>query len=122
MKVSLLEEHEDGSATFSFDMTNAEKESLIEIGILAGLNKGVETEKQLRNVELTIDQIDEIVVHEMKRLYEYAINHGLSHPDDIDYYEKFKVALELVLKHFMVRVEAEDWIEKANDWAKDEQS
>ena len=120
MKVSLMEEHEDGSATFSFDMTNDEKEKLIEIGILAGIKKGIEIEKGFRTIELTPEQIDSIVIEDIKRAYRYAINHRLTHPEDIAYYEEFKKALELVLKHYMVKVEAEDWIEKVNDWNNDE--
>jgi len=42
MNVILLKEHEDGSATYSFDMTLEERETLLSLGIMTALKKGIE--------------------------------------------------------------------------------
>jgi hypothetical protein len=42
MNVILLKEHEDGSATYSFDMTLEERETLLSLGIITALKKGIE--------------------------------------------------------------------------------
>lgn len=119
MNVTLIEEHEDGSATYNFDMSENERTEIIKIGILAGLEKGIEVEKSSRSVQLTPEQIDAIVVEDMKRAYRYAVKPNLTHPEDIAYYKKYKKAIALILKHYMVRAEAEDWIENVDDWSKE---
>ena len=45
MEVSNIVEHEDGSATFSFDLTDEEKTVLLQLGILTAIKRGVEAEK-----------------------------------------------------------------------------
>ncbi len=42
MNVILLKEHEDGSATYSFDMTLEERETLLSLGIMTALKRGIE--------------------------------------------------------------------------------
>jgi hypothetical protein len=37
----MLEEHEDGSATYSFDMTLEERETLLSLGIITALKNGI---------------------------------------------------------------------------------
>ena len=46
MKVELLTEHEDGSATFMMDMTDQEKTVLLCLGIVAGLEKAIKDAEQ----------------------------------------------------------------------------
>lgn len=46
MEVKLLRENEDGSADYAFDMSDQEKESLLCLGILTALKKGIEEGKQ----------------------------------------------------------------------------
>jgi len=41
MNVIMLEEHEDGSATYSFDMTLEERETLLSLGIITALKNGI---------------------------------------------------------------------------------
>ena len=46
MEVKLLKENEDGSADYAFDMSTEEKESLLCLGILTALKKGIEEGKK----------------------------------------------------------------------------
>lgn len=46
MEVKLIRENTDGSADYAFDMSNEEKESLLCLGILTALKKGIEEGKQ----------------------------------------------------------------------------
>jgi hypothetical protein len=41
MNAILLKEHEDGSATYSFDMTPEERETLLSLGIITALKNGI---------------------------------------------------------------------------------
>jgi hypothetical protein len=45
MEVKLIRENPDGSADFSFDMTDKEKEALLCLGILTGIKRGIEEGK-----------------------------------------------------------------------------
>ena len=46
MEVKLIRENPDGSADYSFDMSDQEKESLLCLGILTALKNGIEEGKQ----------------------------------------------------------------------------
>jgi hypothetical protein len=46
MEVKLIRENPDGSADYAFDMSDKEKESLLCLGILTALKKGIEEGKQ----------------------------------------------------------------------------
>lgn len=46
MEVKLIRENPDGSADYAFDMSTEEKESLLCLGILTALKKGIEEGKQ----------------------------------------------------------------------------
>lgn len=46
MKVELIKEHEDGSATYSFDMTDNERDCLMSFAIIEALKRGIEEGKQ----------------------------------------------------------------------------
>jgi hypothetical protein len=42
MEVKLIRENPDGSADFSFDLSDKEKEALLCLGILTGIKRGIE--------------------------------------------------------------------------------
>lgn len=42
MDILLVKEHEDGSATYTFNMTDQERDSLMRFAIIEALKKGIE--------------------------------------------------------------------------------
>jgi hypothetical protein len=46
MNVFMLEEHEDGSATYTFDLTNEERDILLSLGIMTAIKNGIEEGKK----------------------------------------------------------------------------
>jgi hypothetical protein len=42
MNVELVKEYEDGSATYTFDMSDEERDSLMRFAIIEALKKGIE--------------------------------------------------------------------------------
>ena len=48
MNVEMIKENEDGSASYSFDLTGAEVESLIRFGILEALKAAVREGEKLK--------------------------------------------------------------------------
>jgi len=46
MDVKLLKEHEDGSATYTFDMSDEEMYQLLNLGIITALKRGIEEGKK----------------------------------------------------------------------------
>lgn len=42
MELTLLKENEDGSATYTFDMTDDERLQLLNLGIITALKNGIE--------------------------------------------------------------------------------
>jgi len=46
MNVLLLKEHDDGSATYTFDMTLEEHETLLSLGIITALKNGIKEGKK----------------------------------------------------------------------------
>ena len=46
MNVLLLKEHDDGSATYTFDMTLEERETLLSLGIITALKNGIKEGKK----------------------------------------------------------------------------
>jgi hypothetical protein len=51
MDLKLVKEHEDGSATYSFDMSDEERLALIQLGIVTALKAGIEEGKKYDDVE-----------------------------------------------------------------------
>ena len=51
MEVKLIRENPDGSADFSFDLRDKEKEALLCLGILTGIKRGIEEGKQYMTEE-----------------------------------------------------------------------
>ena len=49
MEVSLRKEHEDGSATYTFDMNDSERHALLRLGIITALERGIEEAKKYRD-------------------------------------------------------------------------
>lgn len=56
MEVKLIRENPDGSADFSFDMTDKEKEALLCLGILTGIKRGIEEGKTYMTENHTDEQ------------------------------------------------------------------
>jgi hypothetical protein len=53
MNILLLKEHEDGSATYSFDITIEERELLINFAIITAIKSGItEGSKYVGNIDL----------------------------------------------------------------------
>jgi hypothetical protein len=46
MDLKLVKEHEDGSATYTFDMSDEERLALLQLGIITALKAGIEEGKQ----------------------------------------------------------------------------
>ena len=42
MDLKLVKEHEDGSATYTFDMSDEERLALLQLGIITALKAGIE--------------------------------------------------------------------------------
>jgi hypothetical protein len=51
MDLKLVKEHEDGSATYSFDMSDEERLALLQLGIITALERGIEEGKKYDDVE-----------------------------------------------------------------------
>jgi hypothetical protein len=51
MQVTLIKENSDGSANYSFDLTQEEEQSLIRAGILAALKEAIRLGDELKVVE-----------------------------------------------------------------------
>jgi hypothetical protein len=61
MNILLLKEHEDGSATYSFDMTIEERELLINFAIITAIKSGItEGSKYVGNIDVGDTQDDTI--------------------------------------------------------------
>ena len=57
MNVMMLEEHEDGSATYSFDLTMEERDILLSLGIMTAIKNGIqEGKKYVSNTDLGYTQ------------------------------------------------------------------
>ena len=42
MDLKLVKEHEDGSATYTFDMSDEERLALLHLGVITALKQGIE--------------------------------------------------------------------------------
>lgn len=57
MEVVLIKEHEDGSATYKFDMSDEERNSLLTLGIITALERGIkDAEKYVAEMESLDEQ------------------------------------------------------------------
>lgn len=56
MEVVLIKEHEDGGATYQFDMTDEERNSLLTLGIITALERGI---KEAEKYEDELESLDE---------------------------------------------------------------
>ena len=57
MEVVLIKEHEDGSATYKFDMNDEERNSLLTLGIITALERGIkDAEKYVDKMESLDEQ------------------------------------------------------------------
>ena len=46
MNVEMIQEHEDGSATFTFDLTLEERDIFVSLGIMTAIKNGLEEGKK----------------------------------------------------------------------------
>jgi len=46
MEVKVVEEHEDGSATYTFDLTIEERDILLSLGIMTAIKNGIQEGKK----------------------------------------------------------------------------
>ena len=53
MNVELIKEHENGDATYSFELTNDEAKALLSLGILEAIKAGIR-----RGDKLTVEGVD----------------------------------------------------------------
>jgi len=51
MQVTLRKEHEDGSATYTFDMNDEERHALLRLGIITALERGIAEAKKYHDDE-----------------------------------------------------------------------
>jgi hypothetical protein len=51
MDVTFVKEHEDGSATFTFEMTSEEHKIMVTLGIITALKAGIEEGRKYRDKE-----------------------------------------------------------------------
>ena len=111
--VTEVKENADGSATISFDFTEQEREALFRAGVIEAIKAGVKkaepynpekaTKFDNKSIELTWDQIDSIVVSELKEAYER--NTDENNDFDIELLNSF----DKVLKYFMSASDYDDW-------------
>lgn len=59
MEIKLRKEHEDGSATYTFDMNDDERIALLHLGIITALERGIEGAKKYRD-DTIYDDKDEV--------------------------------------------------------------
>jgi hypothetical protein len=59
MDLKLVKEHEDGSATYTFDMSDEERLALLHLGIITALERGIESAKKYRD-DTIYDDKDEV--------------------------------------------------------------
>ena len=53
MELTLVKEHPDGSATYTFDMTDDERLQLLNLGIITALKMGIEEGKKYEPLDNT---------------------------------------------------------------------
>jgi hypothetical protein len=117
VEMTEFKENVDGSATVTFDFNDEEIQGMFRMGVIHAIKAGLKEAKQYdpefqskfntKQVELTWDQIDSIVIGELKGCYETQMEHG---PGDRDY--ELIHALSTVLKYYMHYSEYDEWVNK----------
>jgi len=54
MELTLVKEYPDGSATYTFDMTDAERVQLLNLGIITALKQGIEEGKKYDDSQISV--------------------------------------------------------------------
>lgn len=57
MKVELFKEHEDGSATYTFEMNESERIAIMQAGMLAIIKEGISDIKKYQDEYLLDDKV-----------------------------------------------------------------
>ena len=59
MDLKLVKEHEDGSATYTFDMNDEERHALLRLGIIIALERGIAEAKKYHDDTIYEDGVEE---------------------------------------------------------------
>jgi HEAT repeat protein len=116
VEMTQFKENPDGSATVTFDFDEEEKEALFRAGVIDAIKAGIKnaepynpqktTKFDNRTIELTWDQIDSIVVSELKESY---LRTKAAVDNEIDDDRELLQSLDRVLSHFMAPSEYDEW-------------
>lgn len=60
MQVTLRKEHEDGSATYTFDMNDEERHALLRLGIIIALERGIAEAKKYHDDTIYEDGVQDV--------------------------------------------------------------
>lgn len=119
----VVKENEDGSADCTLDMDKDAVQVLINFGFVTMLSKAIEEgklytpayldkeKKDNKLVSMNDDQINDIVVDSLKETFESQFNSIFVHKEDVVYQHKIKEACKLLLSHYMIPSEAEQYID-----------
>jgi hypothetical protein len=119
----VVKENEDGSADCLLDMDKDAVQVLINFGFVTMLSKAIEEgklytpayldkeKKDNKLVSMNDDQINDIVVDSLKETFESQFNSIFVHKEDVVYQHKIKEACKLLLNHYMIPSEAEQYID-----------
>jgi hypothetical protein len=116
VEMTQFKENADGSATVQFDFSEEEKEAMFRAGVIEAIKAGITkaepynpqktTKFDNRTVELAWDQIDSIVLTELKAAYAMTKGDGTTNLD-IDH--ELLQSLDNVLKYYMPSSDYEEW-------------
>jgi hypothetical protein len=133
MKIVLNQyrENEDGSADFHVDMDKESTHSLINFALVTMLSKAVEEgklyspdfyeaeeqEKEEKKddrvwVPLEPEQMDAIIVDELKNCLIRSYTNNLFFQEDVDNNIHVRNACKTLLNHYMIPSEADDYLDK----------
>jgi len=133
MKIELNQyrENEDGSADFHVDMDKESTHSLINFALVTMLSKAVEEgklyspdfyeaeeqEKEEKKddrvwVPLEPEQMDAIIVDELKNCLIRSYTNNLFFQEDVDNNIHVRNACKTLLNHYMIPSEADDYLDK----------
>jgi hypothetical protein len=114
VEMTEFKENADGSATVTFNFNDEEIQGMFRMGVIQAIKGGLKEAKQYdpdfqskfntKQVELTWDQIDSIVIGELKGCYETQMEHD---PKSRDY--ELIHALSVMLKYYMHYSDYDEW-------------
>jgi hypothetical protein len=123
----VVKENEDGSADCTIDMDKDAMQVLINFGFVTMLSKSIEEgklytpeyankeKKDNKLVPMNDDQINDIVVENLKETFETQFKSLSSHKDDIVFQHQVKEACKVLLSYYMIPSEAAGYIEDVEE-------